>query len=124
MLLDCIVTNVISARIKKKSKLVNFCVSTLMLKMEGNKQHFGILCFIISRKVKMQLNTVQKMCAEYGEGAVTDQICQRCFAKFHPRNFSLTMLYSWVDQLKLRAIRLRHQLRIIHIIPCRNSQHT
>ena len=40
MLLDCIVTNVISARIKKKSKLVNFCVSTLMLKMEGKKQHF------------------------------------------------------------------------------------
>ena len=77
MLLDCIVTNVISACIKKKSKLVKFCVSTLMLKMEGKKQHFGILCFIISRKVKVQLNTVQKMCAEYGEGAVTDQICQR-----------------------------------------------
>ena len=45
--------------------------------MEENKQHFGILCFI-SGKVKTQ----KKICAVYGEGAVTDQTCQKWFVKF------------------------------------------
>ena len=34
------------------SKLVNFCVAILILKMEENKQHFYMLRFITSRKVK------------------------------------------------------------------------
>ena len=51
--------------------------------MEENTQHFGMLCFIISRKVKTQLKRTQKkMCAVYGEGAVTDQMCQKWFARF------------------------------------------
>lgn len=51
--LDCIiVTAVVSAGIfKKTSKLMNFCVAILILKM---KEHIvGILCFIISSKVKI-----------------------------------------------------------------------
>ena len=44
----------ISMRLKK-SKLVNFCVAVLILKMV-EESIFGILCFIILRKVKMQLN--------------------------------------------------------------------
>ena len=47
--------------------------------MGENMQHFSVLCFIISRKVKMQEN----ICAVYGEGAVTDQTCEKWFAKFH-----------------------------------------
>ena len=31
----------------------------------------------------------KKICAVYGEGAVTDRMCQKWFAKFHPRDFSL-----------------------------------
>ena len=31
----------------------------------------------------------KKICAAYGEGAVTDQTCQKWFAKFRARNFSL-----------------------------------
>ena len=31
----------------------------------------------------------QKICAVYGEGAVTDQTCQKWFAKFHAGDFSL-----------------------------------
>ena len=41
--------------LKSFSKLVNFCAATLIFKMEENTQIFGLLCFIISRKVKMQL---------------------------------------------------------------------
>ena len=34
-------------------------------------------------------NANQKFCAVYGEGAVTDQMCQKWFAKFHAGDFSL-----------------------------------
>ena len=34
---------------------MNFCVAIFILKMEDKKQHFGILSFIISRKIKMQV---------------------------------------------------------------------
>ena len=55
ILLGCILTAVISVRIKKNlAKLVNFGAAILIL-MEENKQHFGTLCFLISRKVKTQL---------------------------------------------------------------------
>ena len=66
-------TAVIAVCSKKKtlSKLVNFCVAILELKVEEKSNIFGILCFIISRKVKMQLKH-KKICAVYGEGAVTD----------------------------------------------------
>ena len=30
----------------------------------------------------MQLKCKKKMCAMYGEGAVTDRMCQKWFAKF------------------------------------------
>ena len=60
---------------------MNLCEAILTLKMEENKQHFGISCFIISRKVKMQLKQ-KNICAVYGEGAATDRMCQKSFAKF------------------------------------------
>ena len=31
----------------------------------------------------------KKICAVYGEGAVTDRMCQKWFAKFHAGDFSL-----------------------------------
>ena len=79
MLLDCIVTAVISMCILKKnlSKLVNFCAAIFILKMEENVQHF-----IISRKVKIQQKCKRKISAVYGEGAVTDWMCQKWFVKF------------------------------------------
>ena len=52
--------------------------------MEENMQHFcvfGILGFIISRKVKTN-ETHTKTCAVYGEGAVTDRAGQKWFASF------------------------------------------
>ena len=50
-----------------------------------------MLCLITSRKVKAQLKHThtQKICAVYGEGAVTDQTCQKWFAKFRAGDFSL-----------------------------------
>ena len=38
---------------------MNFCVVILILKMEEKSNIFGILCFIISKKAKMQLENKQ-----------------------------------------------------------------
>ncbi|MCG5651127.1 hypothetical protein L0P53_14440, partial [Holdemanella sp. DFI.5.21] len=61
VLLDCIVTAVISACIKKSlSKLVNFCVATLILKMEENKQHFWYIMLYYFKKGKNKLKSKKK----------------------------------------------------------------
>ena len=51
------------------------------------------------------------MCAIYGESARTEPMCQKWFAKFCVDIPPWTMLHSQVDQLKLTAIKLRHELR-------------
>ena len=61
---------------------MNLGAAILILKVEEDRQNiFGILRFIISRKIKMQ-QAQKKVCAVYGEGAVTDRMCQKWFAKF------------------------------------------
>ena len=83
ILLDCIVTADISLCIKKNlSKLVNFCVVILILKTEENTQHFWHIMLYYFRRGKNATEMQKKICAVYGEGAVTDQMCQRWFAKF------------------------------------------
>ena len=37
----------------------------------------------------MQLKCKKKKCAVYGEGAVTDQVCQKWWVKFHAGDFLL-----------------------------------
>ena len=44
-----------------------------------------------------------------GEGAETDQTCQKWFVKLHAGDFSLDD--GQVDQLNLIAVKWRHQLR-------------
>ena len=41
------------------------------------------------KKGKNATETQKKICAMYGEGAVTDQVCQKWFAKFPARGFLL-----------------------------------
>ena len=71
ILLDCIVTVVTLARIKKTTQLVNFCVVTSILKMEEKKQYFWLIMLYCFKKGKMQLKCREKICTVYGEGAVT-----------------------------------------------------
>ena len=61
---------------KKKSKLVNFCVAILILKMEEDMQHFQRIMLYYFKKGKNVTETQKKICAVYGEGAVIDQMCQ------------------------------------------------
>ena len=41
------------------------------------------------KKGKNATEMQKKICAVYGEGAVTDRMCQKWFAKFHAGDFSL-----------------------------------
>ena len=69
--------------------MVNFCVAILILKMEEKKQHFRHIRLYYFKKGKNATETHKKICAVYGEGAVTDRMCQKWFAKFRAGDFSL-----------------------------------
>ena len=56
------------------------------------------------QKDKNTTEMQKKICAMYGEGAVTEQMCQKWFAKVHAGDFLLGDFQSQVDQLKLIAI--------------------
>ena len=64
---------------KKLIKLVNFCIVILILKMEESTQHFGYVMLYRFKKDKnateTHTHTHTQICAVYGEGAVTDQMC-------------------------------------------------
>jgi len=65
------------------SKIGEFLCSHFNTEDERIKAKFGgILCFVISRKVKAPLKYKAKVCAVYGEGAVTDPMRQKWLMKF------------------------------------------
>ena len=53
------------------------------------KQHFLHIMLYYFKKGKSTTETNKKICAVYGEGAVTDWTCQKWFAKFRAGDFSL-----------------------------------
>ena len=57
--------------------------------MEENTQHFWHVLLYYFKKSKNATETQKKICAEYGEGAMADQTCQKWFAKFHAGVFLL-----------------------------------
>ena len=61
---------------------MNFCAAILTLKMEENKQYFQHIMLYCFKKGKNATEMQNKIHGVYGEGAVTDQKCQKWFAKF------------------------------------------
>ena len=57
--------------------------------MEEKKQRFLHIMLYYFKKGKNTTETHKKICAVYGEGAVTDWTCQKWFAKFRAGDFSL-----------------------------------
>ena len=57
--------------------------------MEEKKQHFWHIMVYYFKKGKNTIKMKKKkdFCAIYGEGAVTDLMCQKWFAKFHAGDF-------------------------------------
>ena len=68
---------------------MNFCVAILILKMEEDKQHFQHIMLYYFKKDRNATKMQKKICAVYGEGAVTDRTCLKWFAKFRAGDFSL-----------------------------------
>ena len=68
---------------------MNFYVAILILQKEENTQHFQHITLYYFKKGKNAAETQKKICAVYGEGAVTNQTCQKWFGKFRGRDFSL-----------------------------------
>ena len=69
-----------SVHLKKLSKLVNFCVTILILRMEENMQYFWHIMLYF--KQGENTTKTQKICAVYGQGAVTGRSCQRGWRSF------------------------------------------
>ena len=63
---------------KDLSKLVNFCLAILILKME-EKQQFQHIMLYYFKKGKNATEMQKKIWAVYGEGAVTDRTRQKWF---------------------------------------------
>ena len=71
-------------------------------------QYFQHVMLYYIWKGKSATKMQKKICAVYGEGAVTYRTCQKWFAKFHAGDFSLDDAPQLCRQLKLLAIKLRH----------------
>ena len=59
---------------------MNFCAAILILKMEEDT-HFWRSMLYYFKNGKNKTEMQKKICAVYGEGAVTDQTCQKWFVK-------------------------------------------
>ena len=57
--------------------------------MKENMQHFWHMMFYYFKKGKNATEMQKRICAVYGEGAVTDKTCQKWFLKLRARHFSL-----------------------------------
>ena len=83
--------------------------------MEEKSNSFDMLCLIISTKVKMQLKHKNRR-EMYGEGIVTDQMFQKVFAKFCPRDFSLDSTPQSGRPAEIYSHKI-DTLRIVNIMP-------
>ena len=61
----------------------------LILKVEENKQHFGHIRLYCFNKGRNEAEMQKKVCAVYGEGDVSDQMCQKWLVKSCAGDFSL-----------------------------------
>ena len=81
-------------------------------------EYYALLAYYVLayyfKKGKNATKTPQKICAVYGEGAVTDWTCQKWFAKFRAGGFSLNDAPRWgrpveVDSNQIETLIENHQ---------------
>ena len=83
--LDYIVTAVIwpCIKIKKLIKIGESLCSHFNIEDERKHATFSAYCALLfQERLECNWNAKKKMCAVYGEGTVTDRMCQNWFAKF------------------------------------------
>ena len=74
---------------KEDIKIGEFLCSHFNIEMEEKKQQFWHIMLYYFKKGENATETQKKICAVYGEGAVTDRTCQKWFVKFRAGDFSL-----------------------------------
>lgn len=57
--------------------------------MEGNNMFFQYIMLFYFRKGKNAAQTQKKICAVYGEDAVSERMCQKWFVKFYAKEMNL-----------------------------------
>ena len=95
---------------QKNIEFGDFFCSHFNIEDGRKEQHFGRIMLYYFKKGKNAIGTHKKICVVYGEGAVTDQTCQKWFVKFCAGDFSLADA-PWLHHggpLKLIVIKLRH----------------
>ena len=65
--------------------------------MKEYTQYFWHIMLYYFKKGKNTTEMQKKICAVYGEGAVTDGIYQKWFVRFHAGDFIVVMLHGQVD---------------------------
>ena len=94
-----------------------FLCSHLNIKDERKSNIFSILCFIVSRKAKMQLKSKKILCSIWRRCCDWLNVSKVVFWSFAMEISHCMVHHSWVDQLKLLAIKLKHEWRIIIVTP-------
>ena len=74
---------------RKLIKIGEFLCSHFNIEDGRNRQHFCHIMLYYFMKGKNATEIQKKTCAVYGEGAVTDETCQKWLAKFCAGDFSL-----------------------------------
>ena len=87
---------------------MNFSVAILILKTEENTQHLQHIMLYYFKNGKNTTEMHKRICAVYGEGAVTYLMCQKQFAKFCAGDFSLDNV-PWLGRpVEVDRIKSRH----------------
>ena len=98
----------------QKKKIVEFLCSHF--KIEDGRKHFQHIMVYYFKKGRNKTETQKRDLCSVWRDAVTEHV------KSGLRSFMLeislqTMLHCRVDQLKLIAIKSRHELRTVNVIP-------
>ena len=68
---------------------MNVCIAILRLKIEKKVTFLAYYALLFQERKKFIYNAKKKvLCRVYREGAMTDQMCQKWFAKFCAGDFS------------------------------------
>ena len=110
---------------KKTSKLINFCVAILILKMEKNMQHFWHIMLYYSKKGKNTTGMQNKRFVQCMEKALwLIKGNKSGLWSFVLEISCWRMLPNWRNQLKLIVIKSKHweQSMLYHVGDCWHTQ--
>ena len=70
-------------------------------------------------KNSTEMRNEKTICAVCGDGAVTDQTCQKWFVKFHAEDFSLDDALDLGRTVEVDSNQIEILIGTVNVIPCR-----